>query len=101
MARRYIGILETADFCGLSACELICEPVGPPKPIEQDLTEFFGILALDSIPTEDSLVRKISIRRAWVCATASLIEPAKMRECRELGAKENCSDPGRVITRRL
>ena len=36
-------------------------------------------------------MRKISIRRAWACARASLIEPAKKREERERG-RSDCSD---------
>ena len=46
-----LGIAETADFFGLAACE-------------QDLTEFFEILALGSLPPEEALIHKISIRRA-------------------------------------
>ena len=46
-----LGITETSDFCGLAAQQ-------------EDLGEFFEILALGSMPAEEAIVRKISIRRA-------------------------------------
>ena len=35
-----------------------------PPSVEEDLNEFFTILALDSLDAQEALVRKISIRRA-------------------------------------
>ena len=57
-------------------------------------TRFGGlcdILQLSTLPAEEALVRKIAIRRARVCAKASLIEPAKKREERERDMSD-CSD---------
>ena len=62
---------------------LTIEPVGPNvTPREKDLGEFFGVLNLSSLPPEDALVRKISVRRAWVCAKASMLETPKQKEDR-------------------
>ena len=59
------GIVEVADFRGLASRGYVFEPVGPnTTPIEQDLSEFFEVSALSSLPAEEALVRKISIRRA-------------------------------------
>ena len=62
---------------------LTIEPVGPDvTPREKDLGEFFGALNLSSLPPDDALVRKISVRRARVCAKASMLETPKQREDR-------------------
>ena len=53
--------------------------------------EFAGVLNLSSLPPEDAIVRKISVRRAWVCAKASMLETPKQREGRR-EAKSDCSD---------
>ena len=56
------------------------------------MAEFFEILALSSLPAEESMARKISIRRAWVAAKAIVKEPSKKRE--ERGGKR--SRTGRI-----
>ena len=48
-----------------------------PTLFEEDLAEFFGILALATLDPQDALVQKISIRRAWVTARARVIESPK------------------------
>ena len=74
--------VEVADFCGLASCGYAFGPVGPNAipPIEQDLSEFFDVLGLAAIPPEEALIHKISVRRAWVCAKASMLETPKQRE---------------------
>ena len=64
-----LGITELADFCGLASRE-------------EDLSEFFDILALSDLTPEEALIRKISVRRAWIVAKARMIETAKQRETR-------------------
>ena len=56
-----LGITELSEFCGLASRE-------------EDLAEFFDILALKDLTPEDALVQKISIRRAWITAKARMIE---------------------------
>ena len=66
------------------------ESVGPqPTLREEDLTEFFSISALDSLGPQGALVRKISIRRAWITARARMIESPKQAAGRK---EENGSD---------
>ena len=60
------------------------ESVGSQSPgFEDDLTEFFGVLALADLPAQDALVQKISTRRAWVVAKARMIETPKQRDARD------------------
>ena len=51
-----------------------------PARCEEDLTEFFEILSLSSLPAEEALARKIAIRRDWLTAKAYLKDPAPKRD---------------------
>ena len=51
-----------------------------PARCEEDITEFFEILATSPLPPEEALARKISIRRACVTAKAYLKEPTPKRD---------------------
>ena len=53
------------------------------------MAEFFDIRALSSLPTEEALPRKISIRRAWVFGESITTEPTEKKE--EKG-KSDCSE---------
>ena len=64
-----LGITELSEFCGLASRE-------------EDLAVFFDILALKDLTPEESILQKISIRRAWVVAEARMIESSKQREAR-------------------
>ena len=72
----------------------------PPTTIEEDLAEFFDISARASLPAEDALARKISIRRDWVVAKASLKGPAKKKDGKEKSDASDSEDEAEPSVRR-
>ena len=89
------------------------EPVGSqPTPFEDDINEFFKILALDSLDPQEALAQKISIRRnevvtrrsqpfcAWVTARARLIETPKQAADRKEEAGSDSEEDVDPSTRR-
>ena len=64
-----LGIAELSDFSGLASRG-------------EDLSEFFDILALNGLPAEEALIRKIPAHRARVVAKARMIGTPIQRESR-------------------